>query len=641
MPFIWNSNPNPPPANVAPEIASTEISYKVHVVANTVNAGGEVSYNTPNAGYDVIYELDSLNVRTMRVQSGIIGAANIGTAFINNATINQASINTANITHATINVGFFTGNATANFSMVSKQYVDNAIANISGGSGPDLTANIFQLKGDLLVGFAPNTAHRLGVGDDGEILSVRGSSNLKTRWISSSSTQSFSGLRIGTHFHPTLKHSQVLLNHVDGIVMNDGEYVTGWDGLVADITVSGAGGLDSNSAEAANTWYEVWAIRNSNSGAKSLLLHRTLNREINQEWVPTTFGGVGVTAVLRIGDAAGFSLPSQRYCTKVSQSFIPSSSNPIGMIQLASGTNVTPNGNLWISIQSDSSGNASGSSIATSESILVNGWVSGRLQLSFIFDTTVSLTPGGRYHIVMEGDWDYLLGLQSNAIIFWGNSAPISGGQQQWMANVGYNPGGNAAPYGFGDCRMYNVVTDRWSVSSNIGGPSDLWFKLYTNNNDTSLALPSGYNQRCLISYVNNNGSSNFKEYHQMGRTIYGGYDDDWRVHTLDSSTDFTLIASDVSSGVPPVPCAVQFLGRQFLSSVAGINLGLRNMYGLTVSSVNDTSHGPLGSYTFGGFTVHTVLSHTMPLDGIQVVNWNGAPPPGAGDTLYMANITF
>jgi len=170
MPFIWNSNPNPPPANIAPEIASTEISYKVHVVANTVNAGGEVSYNTPNAGYDVIYELDSLNVRTMRVQTGIIGAANIGTAFINNATINQASINTANITHATINVGFFTGNATANFSMVSKQYVDNAIANISGGSGPDLTANIFQLKGDLLVGFAPNTAHRLGAGDDGEIL---------------------------------------------------------------------------------------------------------------------------------------------------------------------------------------------------------------------------------------------------------------------------------------------------------------------------------------------------------------------------------------------------------------------------------------------------------------------------------------
>ena len=641
MPFIWNSNPNPPPANIAPEIASTEISYKVHVVANTVNAGGEVSYNTPNAGYDVIYELDSLNVRTMRVQTGIIGAANIGTAFINNATINQASINTANITHATINVGFFTGNATANFSMVSKQYVDNAIANISGGSGPDLTANIFQLKGDLLVGFAPNTAHRLGAGDDGEILSVYGSSNLKTRWISSSSTQSFSGLRIGTHFHPTLKYSQVLLNHVDGIVMNDGEYVTGWDGLTADITVSGAGGLDSNSAEAANTWYEVWAIRNSSTDAKALLLHRMLNRVVNQEWVPTTFPGTFSLASLRHGDSVGFTVPGQRYCTKISQSFIPSTSTPVSMIRLASSQTSTPKGNLWVSLQSDSGDNASGSSIVTSESIIVDAFVAGISQVSFVFDTAVSLTPGNRYHIVIEGDWPYTPDPNSNAMNFHGNTVTLGPGQQVWMANVGYNPGGNAIPYGFGDCRMYNVVTSSWTVAANVGGPSDLWFQIFTDQNDTSLAVPLGYNQRCLISYVNNNGFSNFKEYHQTGRTVHGGYDDDWRAFSVPSSAQFSIIAAAIESGVPPTPCTVQFLGRQSLGTVGGINLGLRHMYGMAVSSTQDFSSGPLGSYAFGGFTVHTVLSHSMPLDGIQLVNWNTLAGTAANDVLYMASITF
>lgn len=643
MPFIWSTEPNLPPEVPPIIIGPEEVSYKVHVVANTVNAGGTVSYNTPNVGYDVIYELDSLNVRNMRVQTGIIGAANIRTAIINNATINQASINTANITHATINIGYFTGNPTANFSMVSKQYVDNAIANISGGSGPDLTANIFQLKGDLLVGFAPNTAHRLGSGSDGQILTVANSSNLKQRWVDAGSTQAIDGLHMGTHHHPTLKYSQVLIRHVDGLVMNDGEYVGGWDGMVADITVSGAGGRDSVSAEAANTWYEVWAIRNSGTGAKALLLHRMLDRTIDQSW-PALIG-INQQAYLRRGEPA-LSNPFMRYTTKVSQSFVPSTSHPISGLEVRT-SKVTALGNighLWVSIQGDDGlGNADGSIIATSESHLVTQMVSGICQMHFVFDTAVPVSSGGRYHMVFEGDWP--IGPDSNSISigFAGNTSPLGPGQQAWMANVGYTRGNLTINSGYGDCRIYNGVTGTWMVSANAtgggGGPQDLWFQTYGEDHVTSLALPGGYNQKALISFVFNNGSSNFKEYHQLGRVMTMGYDADWLSYTTGTDVSITLIPVHFDTTIPPITCAVQIIGNNPIDQATDHMFGFRTAFGIGTDVTIDFNTGPYGTYGFGAGGLKTILSHVMAMDSRQLLNYRQVGVSGL--TYHIANITF
>ncbi len=65
MPFIWNDTPNIPAANLPEPTGPTQLSTEAHVVANTVNAGGTLLYNTAAVGFDVVYELPSLNVDSL------------------------------------------------------------------------------------------------------------------------------------------------------------------------------------------------------------------------------------------------------------------------------------------------------------------------------------------------------------------------------------------------------------------------------------------------------------------------------------------------------------------------------------------------------------------------------------------------
>lgn len=634
MPFIWNTKPNLPPEVPPIVVGPEEVSYKVHVVANSVNAGGTVSYNTPNTAYDIVYELDSLNVRNMQVFVGNIRTSNIGTANINTATINQATINTANITNATINVGFFTGTPTANFSMVSKAYVDNAIANISGGTGPDMTANLITTKGDLLVGFAPNTAHRFGVGSNGSVISVRNSSNLKVDWSLVSSSQQHTGLYIGTHYHPTLKFSQVLLRRADNIIMDDGEAVSEWENLTADITVSGAGGLDANSIEAANTWYEVWAIRNRNSGAKALLLHRMLDRVLDQEWPAT----LAQAASLRNGNPA-LTTFLQRYCSKISQSFVPDRTGSLRSVELSIARSFLPGGNVWITIQPENGlGNASGAVLATSRTYATDFLSTTTSATRFVFDTAAAVNSGDRYHIVAEGDWPIVDA--GNTINFFGNTSPLGPGQQAWMANVGYTRGNLTINSGYGDCRMYNLVTGTWITSPNTGGgggPQDLQFKVFIEDNNTALSLPSGYNQKALLSYVHNNGSSNFKEYIQQNRTMIMGFDADWLAWS--SAASSILVTVNLGNNVPPISCSVQFLCWSFnlaLGTSFGFSLGDRYTNDLGVLPYIDYDHR--GAYKYGPNQGKMGLSPIVAIDNQQFIV---SRQLGVDFRLYVANITF
>jgi hypothetical protein len=591
----------------------------------------------------------------MRVLSGNIEAANIRNAIINTATINQATINTANITNATINIGYFTGNATANFSMVTKQYVDNAIANISGGSGPDLTANIFLLKGDLLVGFAPNTAHRLGVGTNGQVLTVFGSSNLKQQWTDVTvGSQAVINLDIGTHYHPTLKSSQVLLRHADGIVMNDGELVAGWGNLVANIAVTGAGGLDSVSIEAANTWYEVWAIRNSSSDTRALLLHRMISREVDQSWdgQPTTFAFLGYGA----DDLTSI---FQRRLSRVSQSIVANATGPLRVIQIRITPGSTPTdirtsqGNVWITLEEpDGTGNATGSVLATSRTFTTRDMGSGTCDLHFIFDTAATVISGEKYIFSIRQDWTINIGFASSihanvfGMTIHGNTATLGPGQQAWMANVGYNGGGTYFPYsniGFGDCRGFNVQTGAWSTMANLAGPTDLRFKTFIEHNETALVLPSGYNQKALLSFVCNDGSSNFKEYHQKDRTLGLGFNSSWEVDLHDSTLPGLtqgMLYRNLSFVVPPIPCTVQFLGRPISGTFLSFGIKLATIQGLdiTLSPLNNFRHG---MYTHGPSGMPMGLINMMPLEGLQaILSYDSSVGINSG-FVYPMTITF
>ena len=132
--------------------------------------------------------------------------------------------------------------------------------------------------------------------------------------------------------------------------MDDGEEVSAWANLTADITISGAGGCDANSVEASNTWYEVWAIRNKTSGTKALLLHRMLDRVLDQEWPATLLQ----TSSLRNGNPA-LTVIFQRYCSKVSQSFVPDLSGSLRSVELTASRSLLPGGNVWITIQPEPS----------------------------------------------------------------------------------------------------------------------------------------------------------------------------------------------------------------------------------------------------------------------------------------------
>jgi len=111
MPFIWNSNPNPPARNLPQPVPPGEVSFQVALVANTVNAGGTVLYNTANTAYDVVYELPSLNV------------ANLSVKYL---TVTRS--------------GFMLSDPTSAFGIATKQYVDAAAAN--GGANISNTAPI-------------------------------------------------------------------------------------------------------------------------------------------------------------------------------------------------------------------------------------------------------------------------------------------------------------------------------------------------------------------------------------------------------------------------------------------------------------------------------------------------------------------
>jgi hypothetical protein len=596
MAFTWNPTPSAPVRTLPQPVPPGQVTYQVHAVANTVDYGGAVRYNTANRSYDIVYEFPSLNVNIGIFENGFFESMNVGRATLNVADINQARINTSNITNATITFAYVTGDPTANMGIASKAYVDNAVASISGGTGPDSTANLFLAQGDLLVGIAPNTANRLPVGNDAYMLQSTQNAALKQTWTSTSAIQRAVGVSIGTHHHPTKKLHQLLLKSADSIIMQDGETVAGWSNLIADIQTTGAGGLDSSSALAASTWYEVYAIRNSSTGTKALLLHRMKNRSVAANWPATAIS----LAYLRRGITA-LTIPGLRYITKVSQSFVPTFSGPLSSIDLRVQRTGTPQGNCWITIQPDDlTGNASGTVLCTSDSLPVDLLSTSSGQVRFVFYNTTNLVAGERYHLVAEGDFSNALADVERSIGFSGNNGPIGPGQQSWMANVGYTSG-NLTIMGYGDCRVWNVVTSRWSVAANmigIGqGPSDLWFGINLDQNETALSLPSGYDQYALISYACTNASGNFKPYKQHHRTMTMGFELDWRAFTA-TSTGYQPI--DISSGVPPIDCTVQFLTKNPNAGFAGQwPLGGRYSFDLGIDTGNmDTKY--YGQYAYG-----------------------------------------
>lgn len=578
MSFIWNPTPNTPQPIIEDPIPSVAVSSKVGVVANTVDWGGRLKWNTSGRQYETIYEFDSLLVNV-----GNFTIATTLNASINNlSTItfaaNVVTIQTGNIGNAQITFGTVLNIPNNNSSVVNKAYVDNAIASISGGSGPDTTANIFLAKGDLLVGVSPNVATRLPVGSNGQILTVDTTSTIKVAWKDSTAkTQDIADLSIGAHYDPRRSATTILLKRSNFLNMDTGERVSNWSNITANLMLSGAGGLDSLSSLTANTWYEVWAIYNPTSGDKNLLLHRMPRRVVDQNWFfsPPVFGQfITGSAILR-QQSIGLGAQNQNGVTKISQGFVPFMTAPIYAVDLLLGATLTNVGNCWVTIEpDDGTGNASGSIVATSRSFNFESWDGITSTAHFIFDTTSTLTAGARYHIVLQGDRPMNTdpnNQQANSIIVYGNTRTPGANQFAWSHSLGYNgEPGSPNTAGFGQARSYNVVSSSWTVSANLTifatapVPSDLFFRTYMIDQASSdPSLPTGYTQKSLISYACTNAASRLKFYTQVNQTITTGFDSEWRTWSpvwVQSQSFQIGEFVDISTTIPPISCLCEFL---------------------------------------------------------------------------------
>lgn len=638
MAFVWTNNPNIPTAIPQPVLGPTEVSTEVHVVANTVNVSPilcTLSYNTRNVGYDVICELPSLNVHDLHVSH--LNSDNVTVslnATINTANIGTASINTANIVNATINNGVMGVNPTANLQIATKEYVDALAAN-STPLGGNLQLLILA-AGDLLVGVSDNTAERLPIGstDKQVLVAASASGNTGIHWAGPlGSTSTHRGMVIGTNYDGALRNNQVVLLQCDEIVMDDGVRVTsGWNGLVVDTAVSGAGGIDTGTV-LPNTCYEVYAIRSSNTGSQALLLHRAKDYHVDAQYAPTVPSSRNIN--YSYGSGASVTI-------NVAQKFVAQSNGPFVGIDLTLGRTGAPVGNVWVTLQpNDVTNNASSTVLATSRKVStgrIGNLTSDQVRTRFVFDTPANVVTGNTYWAVTQAD--YTQGNSQtnlNHLKIFGDAAA---------------PG---APYSIGAAKFFNANTNGWAFSNSAAavdgaqGPSNYYFRTFVEGNNSSVVMPTGYDQKCLISYCSTTFRSTLREYHQRDYKMSMSFHYTWcyfyngglsasAAENPGANNAVAIAYSNVihcGEFVPPVPCLLWVYKYSALTGTGAIGIG--NL------SCTEFPVQPLITEIEGSLT-DSIGSSEMKFIGPILVeycahsNHNGGAPTSQ---LYIAGIEF
>lgn len=643
MPFVWTTNPNLPPVTPAPVIGPTEVSTEVGLVANTVNVSpifGQLSYNTNNIGYDVTYVLPTLNVKDLHVDH--LESNNVHVNFnatINTANIGAASINTANILTATIANGRMGTNPTSNLQIATKEYVDLLAAN-SVPLGGNLQL-LIQAAGDLLVGVSDNTAERLPIGTDSQVLATGGVGNTGVHWSGPfGSTTSHKGLSIGTNWSGAFKNTEVTLISVDEIVMDDGTRVpSGWSGLKANIRsnveTSGVGYLDTGVVQP-NTCYEVYAIRSSSNGAQGLLLHRAKDYSVDVHYAPTA------SSPRSINFNNGL---NQSVCLNVAQRFVAHQSGPFVGIDLVIGRQGFPRGNVWVTLEDNlANNNASGIILATSRKFPANimgDLVSTPPRVRFPFDVSANVVQGNVYWAVIRTD--YTQGnIQTNLhnLKVYGDSSTPT------------------IPYADGPAKFFNANTNGWALCNSAAsvdgqsgglGPSNLYHRTFIEANSSAVTMPTGYDQKCLLSYCSTTKTSTLREYHQRGYRMSMSFHYTWNyinrgglqasqgtdLSTANNTAAGIQASEAVNMGafVPPVPCFVWIYHYSGLAGSAIVGGGGFNCLNLPVQLFRELD----GGYTvlnnggsmnvFGPFLCEFAATYTM--------------SGGTFSNLYVAAIEF
>lgn len=296
-------------------------------------------------------------------------------------------------------------------------------------------------------------------------------------------TQWFQGLQIQTHRDFDVAHKHVELVDVDSIIMDDGTELRNdngeWSGKVADITVSGAGGLDSG-VEESGYWYEIYAIAKED-GTRNLLLHKSIL------WAVETNSIAGEDATQGIRSAVDNSN------VKVAQGFTFGESGPVPYVDVKLEKVGAPTGKIWLTIETDSAGKPSGTTVATSQAYDVSRLSQTPTTIRIPMKTSQVLSPAPTiYHLVAQGNWT------------------ISATNY-----VGWRMDGSAGAYTSGSKALFDSDTGLWTVDAD----DDMIFSVACQLGDPVVSLPFGYTEKCFLGWVWNNGAGNFEPFLQVERS--------------------------------------------------------------------------------------------------------------------------
>jgi len=349
----------------------------------------------------------------------------------------------------------------------------------------------------------------------------------KAMWESvstNSSSQSFRNLSLRTHYDNDQAAYKVILLHADAITMDDGEEVTDWDMLEADLTASGAGGLDTGS-EAASVNYGIYACA-VDGASKCIMFHREKDYFLDEEVITGEDG----QHLLRDASAR----------TRLSQGFQVDTAGPLEFVDIKIVKVGTPTGNFWVTIEANAGGVPSNTALATSDKYDVSRLQTTAQWVRLPFRTPYSVSAATQYHLVLYGDFT------------------INGSN-----HIGWRADTSAATYAKGSKAAYDGAT--WTADTD----DDFIFKVYITRNDTAVTLDTGYNQQALIGFVYNDTSSNLKFMQAKDNHIFTGHGDSWQVGAYTNSAPPVL--TDLNAFLPCRTVVANFEGYDGSAANAGL----------------------------------------------------------------------
>lgn len=581
--------------------------------ASTANITGEtVGTSNISVANVTLLNVGTLNLSTANITGQTVGVSNVSQANMTSANIvsmNVSTVNVSNLTAVTLNASFanltvgsvMSANPTINLGIATKNYVDT-------GAGANLVNKLsFNAKGDIILGTGANTYAALNTGTNGQVVIVDTNQTTGMRF-SDRPTQSFRGLTLCTSMADKIANgTQLTVYRCDEVVMDDGEVVTGWTvPATINMATTGAGGLDGGTANA-NTWYEVYAIRNRTDGSKNFIIHRALDRLPNQNTFNASFYPI------QAGAAAGLGANNtSNLYIKLAQSFTPNVSGPLTSLEIRAFRTSTPTGNMWLTIEANSAGSPSGTTLTTSRKMDV-----ARLPLTnpanvrFVFDNTANVTAGTSYFWIFNSDY------AGSATAFINVTYSLAN------TDIGANGVNRGLPYG-------NTGAAWAALNPGIG---TFIYKTYIESNSNAVTMPTGYDQKCLISYIATDSSSKIKEFSQRDRVIMPYPTAQWANFTLQIANP-EVIDLGVYAGIPPITCMVSF----FATGTSLNTYGVGRLHALDLPSAASTTDIP-GGATIGQISFGTTASSSPPVMVEQqaILIKSGL----AAFKLFPASITF